>query len=136
MRTRFDMDAITAALKAIANLIRGLTFAAENINIQLDSLRFVSDSLLDRASELESLIRDALDQRIAECVEREAALTAVKDEQERDPSGSPGDMEQAEAPRALLASWAKMAGRQAKECSGASAGTIVVMAANLREAPK
>lgn len=136
MRTRFDMEPITAALKAIPDLIGGLTFEAESINIQLDSLRFVSDSLLDRASELESLIRNTLDQRIAECIEREAALAAVKDEQERDPSGSPGDMEQAEVPRALLASWAKMAVWQAKECSGAPVVPIVIMAANLREARK
>jgi hypothetical protein len=132
MKQYFGMEPTTAALKEISVLIRGLVFAVEDINIESDSLRLVSNSLLDRANELESLIRDALDRRIAEREEHQAALVAVR--AERDLSGSPGDVEQAEAPGDFLATWVKIAGWQAEERSGASTVPIVVMAANLREA--
>jgi hypothetical protein len=132
MRSSLDMEPAIAELKAIANLIRGLALAAEHIKSESDSLRRVSASLLHRANELELFMREALDASIAERAEHEALPGAVR--AERDPSRGPSDG-QSEAPRDLLASWAKMVAQQAKERSATLALPIVVMAANLKEAP-
>jgi hypothetical protein len=132
MQTSFDIEPTIAALTALANLMRELAFAGENIRIESDVLRLVSDSLLDLANELKVFVRDALDERIAERAEHQRALAAAK--AERDGLSSPSDREQAETQRDLVAPWAKMVERPAAKRSASSALPIVVMAANLREA--
>ncbi len=132
MSSLFEMEPTIAALQALANLIRDLAFAAKDTKIEPDVLRLVSDSLLDLANELRLFMRDALDQRIAERAEHQAALAAAK--AQRDLLGGPSDREPAEMPRDLLSPWAKMVRRRATKRSASSALPIVVMAANLRAA--
>jgi len=43
------MEPAIAELKVIANLIRGLAFAVDDTTFGSDSLRFVSDCLIDLA---------------------------------------------------------------------------------------
>ena len=98
------MEPAIAELKVIANLIRGLAFAVDDTTFGWDSLRFVSDCLIDLANDLELSARGAPDQPIAEDGEYEAAKA------EPDPTG---DGKQAGALWDLLVSWAKQLRRQA-----------------------
>jgi hypothetical protein len=115
MSALFDLGSTIAELQAIANFIGGPAAAAEDIKIASDSLRLVSDSLLDCANELARSVRGALNPQIAERAEREPTLAAAK-------------AELSDAP----ASHGTMLLRHADEDSAVPAIPIVVMAANLR----
>jgi hypothetical protein len=129
MSALIDIAPTIAGLRVLASLSRDLAFAAEDVTIESASLRLLSDLLLDLVNELEMIVRDALNPPVAKATERQVALALAK--AERSPPDSSGRREPGQ--RALVASRAKLIGRQAKKRSALSAVPIVIMAANLGE---